>query len=189
MVKNSFGGNKAKGFARKNLAKRDAALRTADEEGEVYAQAVKVMGGNIASAIDLDGNPLRVHIRGKFRGRGKRDNFIAPGTWLLVGLHDWETGKSTAKSGEIRNCDVLEVYSDIDKNRLKTSITSVDWSKFIANDTKTLGDDNNGDNDAGFDFADDATQEYEQLIAAQASVGASNMVVMDNGDEIDVDDI
>jgi hypothetical protein len=192
MVKNSFGGNKAKGFARKNLAKREAALRTSDEEGEVYAQAVKVMGGNIASAIDLDGNPLRVHIRGKFRGRGKRDNFIAPGTWLLVGLHDWESNAkatSKAKSSEIRNCDVLEVYSDIDKNRLKTSITSVDWNKFIANDTKTLGDDNNGDNDAGFDFADDAAQEYEQLIATQAATGASSTVFMDNGDEIDVDDI
>lgn len=189
MVKNSFGGNKSKGFARKNLAKRDAALRTSDEEGEMYAQAVKVMGGNIASAIDLDGNPLRVHIRGKFRGRGKRDNFIAPGTWLLVGLHDWETGKSSAKFGEIKNCDVLEVYSDSDKNRLKTSVTYVDWSLFIENDTKTLGHDNTGDNDTGFDFADDATQEYEQLIATQASAGASNMVVIDNGDEIDVDDI
>ena len=119
MVKNNFGGNKAKGFARKNLAKRDTALRTADETGEIYAQAVKVMGGSIASAIDIDGNPLRAHIRGKFRGRGKRDNFIGPGTWLLVGLHSWEGDKSTAKVGEIRNCDILEVYSDSDKNRLK----------------------------------------------------------------------
>lgn len=187
MVKNNFGGNKAKGFARKNLAKRDAALRMANEEGEMYAQAVKVMGGSIASAIDLDGNPLRVHIRGKFRGRGKRDNFIAPGTWLLVGLHDWEAGKSTAKAGDIRNCDVLEVYSETDKNRLRTSVTSINWSTFIANDTKTLGEDETGDHDTGFDFADDATQEYEQLIAAQASLG--NTIVMDDGEQIDVDDI
>ena len=106
MVKNSTGGNKAKGFARKNLVKRDTALRTANEEGEIYAQAVKVMGGNIASAIDINGLPLRAHIRGKFRGRGKRDNFIEPGTWLLVGLHSWETDKTTSKSGEIRNCEI-----------------------------------------------------------------------------------
>ena len=185
MVKNSFGGNKAKGFARKNLAKRDAALRTADEEGEIYAQAVKVMGGSIASAIDIDGNPLRAHIRGKFRGRGKRDNFIAPGTWLLVGLHAWQADKS----GDVRNCDVLEVYSDTDKNRLKTSVTSVNWSKFIANDTKTLGHDDTGENDTGFDFADDATEEYEQLIAAQASVGGYNTIITDDGKEVDVDDI
>ncbi len=189
MVKNTQGGNKSKGFARKNLTKRDNALRLADEEGEIYAQAVKVMGGSIASAIDIDGNPLRAHIRGKFRGRGKRDNFISPGTWLLVGLHSWETDNSTAKTGEIRNCDVLEVYSEIDKNRLKTSVTSVNWTKFIANDTKTLGDDKAEDDVGDFDFADEDTQEYEQLISAQLASSKSNTVIMDDGEEIDVDDI
>jgi hypothetical protein len=189
MVRNNFGGNKAKGFARKNLTKRDTALRVADEYGEIYAQAVKVMGGSIASAIDIDGNPLRAHIRGKFRGRGKRDNFIGPGTWLLVGLHTWEADKSTAKAGDIRNCDVLEVYNESDKNRLKTSVTSVNWSRFIANDTKTLGDDKSGEDASGIEFADEATQEYQELIAAQSSAGASNSIIMDDGEEIDVDDI
>jgi len=189
MVKNNFGGNKAKGFARKNLSKRDTALRVADEEGEIYAQAVKVMGGSIASAIDIDGNPLRAHIRGKFRGRGKRDNFIASGTWLLVGLHSWEGDNSGTKAGEIRNCDILEVYSETDKNRLKTSVTSVNWSKFIANDTKTLGEDKTGDDVGEIEFADEDTQEYEQLIAAQAASGRSNTIIMDHGKAIDVDDI
>lgn len=188
MVKN-LGGNKAKGFARKNLVKREAALRLAAEDGEIYAQAVKVMGGSIASAIDIDGNPLRAHIRGKFRGRGKRDNFIAPGTWLLVGLHSWEADKTTATSGEIKNCDILEVYNDTDKNRLKTSVTSVNWSRFITNDTKTLGDNTTSDDTGGIEFADESTQEYEQLIASQASIGRSNAIVMDNGEEVDVDDI
>jgi len=188
-VKNTHGGNKSKGYARKNLTKRDNALRVADEEGEVYAQAVKVMGGNIASAIDIDGNPLRAHIRGKFRGRGKRDNFISPGTWLLVGLHSWETDNSTTKTNEIRNCDVLEVYSESDKNRLKTSVTSVNWARFIANDTKTLGDEKDKDVVDDFDFADEETQEYEQLISSQMAPGKSNSVIMDDGEEIDVDDI
>jgi len=189
MVKNNFGGNKAKGFARKNLTKRDTALRVADEEGEIYAQAVKIMGGSIASAIDIDGNPLRVHIRGKFRGRGKRDNFIGAGTWLLVGLHSWQAESSTSKYGEIRNCDVLEVYNDSDKNRLKMSVTSVNWSRFTANDTKTLGDDTTGEDESGIEFADEDTQEYEQLIATQAASGKSNSIIMDDGEEIDVDDI
>lgn len=189
MVKNNIGGNKAKGFARKNLVKRDAALRVAEEDGEIYAQAVKVMGGNIASVIDIDGNSLRAHIRGKFRGRGKRDNFIAPGTWLLVGLHSWEAGKSTSKAGEIRNCDILEVYSEADKNRLKTSVTSVNWSKFISNDTKTFADEKIDDDTGGIEFADEATHEYEELIAAQAAAGASNTIITDDGEMIDVDDI
>jgi translation initiation factor IF-1 len=188
MVKNTSGGNKSKGFARKNIVKRDGALRVAKDEGEIYAQAVKVMGGSIASAIDIDGNPLRAHIRGKFRGRGKRDNFIGPGTWLLVGLHAWESDKSEPK--EIRNCDILEVYNDSDKTRLKNSVTSVNWSKFIANDSKSISCSEPENNDNGVTFADDAAQEYEELIAAEAAAkGSSKTIVLDDGDIIDVEDI
>lgn len=186
MVKNSTGGNKSKGFARKNLIKRDTTLRVAHEEGEIYAQAVKVMGGNIASAIDIEGNPLRAHIRGKFRGRGKRDNFIGPGTWLLVGLHGWESEKS--KPTDIRNCDILEVYNDSDKTRLKNSVTSINWTKFITNDNKTIVSEHH-DDDSGIQFTDEATEEYENIIAAQATEGARNNIIMDNGEEINVDDI
>lgn len=186
MVKNNTGGNKAKGFARKNIVKRDNALRVAQEEGEIYAQAVKVMGGSIVSIIDINGKPLRGHIRGKFRGRGKRDNFIAPNTWLLVGLHNWDFDK--IKSGDIRDCDVLEVYNDSDKIRLKNSVTTINWNRFIANDSKIIGSEAERD-DSGIEFADDATQEYEQLIAAQASAGASNTIITDDGEQIDIDDI
>lgn len=188
MVKNNLGGNKAKAFARKNMVRRDVALRVAQEDGEIYAQAVKIMGGSIASAIDINGNPLRAHIRGKFRGRGKRDNFIEPGTWLLVGLHSWETDKSSSKtSTEIRNCDVLEVYSDSDKNRLKTSVTSINWSRFIENDNKSHGNECK-DDELGIVFADEATQEYEELIANQATTASSTFVMAD-GEVINVDDI
>jgi len=187
MVKNSTGGNKAKGFARKNLVKRDTALRVAREDGEIYAQAVKVLGGSIASAIDIDGNPLRAHIRGKFRGRGKRDNFIGAGSWLLVGVHDWVSEKT--KPGDIIDCDVLEVYNDTDKNRLKNSVTNVNWSKFIANDSKTLGaPDADITEECGFEFTDEATQEYEELIA-KATSGATNTIISEDGEQIDVDDI
>jgi len=182
MVKNNTGGNKAKGFARKNLVKRDTVLRVAREQGEIYAQAVKIMGGRIASAIDIEGNPLRAHIRGKFSGRGKRDNFIGPGTWLLVGLHDWQSDK--VKSVGVKDCDILEVYNETDKDRLKNSVTSINWDKFIANEAKTLGV---KDEDDILEFTDEVTQEYEELIAAQANT--NNAIITDNGEEIDVDDI
>jgi len=182
MVKNNTGGNKAKGFARKNMVKRDVALRIAREEGEIYAQAVKIMGGRIASAIDVEGNPLRAHIRGKFSGRGKRDNFIGPGTWLLVGLHDWQT--ANIKSGGVKDCDILEVYNETDKERLKNSVTSVKWDKFIANEAKTLCVKNEDDI---LEFTDEVTQEYEELIASHATT--NNAIITDNGEEIDVDDI
>jgi len=190
-VKNTHGGNKSKGMARKGFIKRDYGLRMAQEEGEIYAQAVKVLGGSIASAIDIDGEPLLAHIRGKFRGRGKRDNFIGPGTWLLVGLHSWEA-TDTAKSNKARNCDILEVYNDVDKTKLQNSVTSVNWSKFIANDTKTIGKDGSDmENDMGVAFTDDTTEEYENIIAAQASAGVkkSTIIMDENDEEIDVDDI
>ena len=84
---------------------------------------------------------------------------------------------------------MLEVYSESDKNRLKTSVTSVNWARFIANDTKTLGDEKDKDVVDDFDFADEETQEYEQLISSQMAPGKSNSVIMDDGEEIDVDDI
>ena len=184
MVKNNTGGNKAKGFARKNLVKRDTVLRVAREEGEIYAQAVKIMGGRIASAIDVEGNPLRAHIRGKFSGRGKRDNFIGAGTWLLVGLHDWQSG--TIKSGSVKDCDILEVYNETDKERLKNSITSIKWDKFIANEAKTLGV---KEEDDILEFADEATQEYEQLIASRHINNTNNAIITDDNEQINVDDI
>jgi len=185
MVRNTNGGNKSKGMARKNLTKRENMLRVSQEEGEIYAQAVKVLGGNIASAIDINGNPLRAHIRGKFRGRGKRDNFIGPGTWLLVGLHSWETDKE--KPEIMKNCDILEVYSDSDKTRLKNNITSVNWNRFISNDTKNIGVDGETD-DLGITFDDGDKQEYENIIAAQADVGKSDKIIEDD-DEVDIEDI
>ena len=181
MVKNSTGGNKSKGLARKNFIKRDSVLRVAKEDGEIYAQAVKIMGGNIASAIDIEGNPLRVHIRGKFRGRGKRDNFIGPNTWLLVGLHEW--GGEKNKQCDIRDCDVLEVYNESDKSRLKTSVISVNWNLFINNDCKTIGSDEKNDD---IIFSDDITQEYESLISNEQT---TKTIIIDNGEEINVDDI
>lgn len=185
MVRNSTGGNKAKGFARKNLVKKDTALRVSQEEGEIYAQAVKVMGGSIVNVIDIEGNSLRGHIRGKFRGRGKRDNFIGPNTWLLVGIHDWDSDK---KPGDIRDCDILEVYNDADKNRLKNSVTNVNWNKFILNDNKTIGSESEK-HESGIVFTDEVTQEYEELIAAQTTLDIGKSIIMDNGEEINVDDI
>jgi len=184
MVKNSTGGNKSKGFARKNLTKKDNKLRIAQEEGEIYAQAVKVMGGSIVSAIDINGNQLRGHIRGKFRGRGKRDNFISPNTWLLVGLHSWENNEE-----QIKNCDVLEVYSETDKTRLKNTINNVNWSKFIANDNLIFGNnDNNGTtNDDDIILKDETIADYENLF--QSKKKTTNIIMDNDEDEINVDDI
>jgi len=188
MVKNT-GGNKAKGFARKNMIKGVSALRVSDDPAEIYAQVVKISGGAMCRVNDLKGKEMNCHIRGKFRGRGKRDNLIVSGTWLLVGLREWEQEPSP---GKLLNCDLIEVYSEGDKARLKNSVTFVDWTPFITNDTRTIGSSENNDlNDVvnDIEFADDKTQEYQALIEAHVKTGKSTIIATEDGEEVNVDDI
>lgn len=187
MVKNVGGGNKSKGFARKNFVKKDTTVRVSEDDAEVYAQVVKIYGGSACQVTTCDGDELLCHIRGKFRGRGKRDNFIKNGTWLLVGLREWE--KDPAE-GKLKNCDVIEVYNDTEKIKLMNNITSVNWSLFISNDTKMIGTVETTED--GIVFADEKTQEYLDLIetqVAEAQSKASNTISTDSGEIIDVDDI
>ena len=186
MVKN-FGGNKAKGFARKSFAKTDKELRTSQDPDEIYAQVTKIYGGKNCQVTTLDGVEMLCHIRGKFCGRGKRDNFIANGTWMLVGKRNWEN-----VDRKTLNCDVIEVYNENDKNKLKNSITSINWSKFITNDNKMIGNEDKDDNDLGFTFGDEKTEEYQTLIEAQmkaAQMGKQSIIDMNDDEMVDVDDI
>ena len=186
MVKNT-GGNKAKGYARKNMIKGVSALRVSEDPAEVYAQTIKISGGSMCRVHDLKGQEINCHIRGKFRGRGKRDNLIVPGTWLLVGLREWEQEPSP---GKLLNCDLIEVYSDGDKVRLRNSVTFVDWTPFVTNDTKTIGStDLTSDAANNIEFADDKTQEYQALIEAHVKTGKNTIIATEDGQEIDVDDI
>jgi len=190
MVKNVSGGNKSKGFARKNFAKKESGLRVSEDEAEVYAQVTKVLGGAACHVIDLEGHQMLCHIRGKFRGRGKRDNFIGNGTWLLVGMREWE---KEAAAGKLLNCDVIEVYNEADKIRLKNNITSINWSTFVTNDTKTFSSSSDAIGEGEFVFADEKTQEYQDLIEAQVNAATSSrgreIISTDDGEVINVDDI
>jgi len=191
MVKNTTGGNKAKGFARKNQVKTTNALRVSQDEAEVYAQVVKVLGGSMCHVIDLEGENMFCHIRGKFRGRGKRDNFIETGTWLLVGLRDWEKEPT---NGKLKNCDILEVYNDYDKDRLKSTVTTVNWNNFILNDNKKYSistEMDDGEENAVM-FSNDKTEEYAAIIEKQLEEekeGIKTTTIDMDDDEVDVDDI
>ena len=187
MVKNAAGGNKAKGFARKGFIKSDGGLRTSKDPAEVYAQVTKVLGGANCHVVSIDGKELLCHIRGKFRGRGKRDNFIGSGTWLLVGLYDWETA---SVKGKLPGCDVIEVYSESDKTKLKNSVTNVNWNMFILNDNKKVGDDGGADGIDEITFTDEKTQEFLDLIESQvSSAQPKSIITTDDGEIVDVDDI
>jgi len=112
MVKNT-GGNKAKKLASKTFNVVVRATRFASIKGEVYAIVTKMMGGSICEVLCIDGITRQCVIRRKFSGKGRRDNWLCRGKWILVGLRDWE---NTSKAKE--TCDLLEVYSDNDKEKL-----------------------------------------------------------------------
>jgi len=197
MVKNTTGGSKTKGQGRKFVtAKAGNSLRLSNDESEVYAQVTKVLGGAMCHVSCMDDKTRLCHIRGKFRGRGKRDNFVGNGTWVLIGLREWEAIRENSSdklgnsSVKLENCDLLEVYGEHDKDRLKSTITNINWNKFILTDSKNSN--NIKDETDLFVFSDEKTEEYRELIDAQvleARSGQIATIVTDNGELINVDDI
>lgn len=190
MVKNTTGGSKTKGQARKfTVTKPTNNLRLSEDVNEMYAQVVKNLGCGMCHVLCTDGVTRLCHIRGKFRGRGKRDNFIGTNSWLLVGLREWEVGKESS-TGKLQNCDIIEVYTDSDKDKLKNTVTNVSWSQFIANDNKTSVKEAEDDN--GLVFAETNADEYREILESQLSElntgKKSNIIATDEG-EINVDDI
>ena len=171
MVKNTFGGNKHKGQARKTIlsGKQSTKLRVAKEDGEMYAQVIKILGGPVCSVTCI--------IRGKFRS--KRDNFVKTGTWVLVGLRSWMSEK---EGGGI--CDLLEVYADTDKERLKTQEHSVDWNIFV--DTTRIR--TQEEEDAVIFSNIETHEEYEELISSELN---SKPISFEKAEDmmINVDDI
>lgn len=112
MVKNT-GGNKAKKYASKSFNVSDRTTRFATDKDEMYAVVNKMLGSNNCEVLGIDGKTRLCVIRGKFSGKGKRDNRLFRGKWVLVGLRSWEVS-----SKDKEKCDLLEVYSDNDKEKL-----------------------------------------------------------------------
>ena len=124
MVKNKIGGNKAKRIGRKFLNDDSAATaktRFADV-GEIYAVVSKLFGGGMVEATCIDGKIRLCIIRNKFKGRGKRDNMVKVGTWILVGPREYETSREKEK------CDLLEVYNPNDMEKLKKMEREFNWN-------------------------------------------------------------
>ncbi len=105
MVKNSFGGNKAKGHARKDNSSSHK-IRLSSSPLEIYAKVVKLFGGNRCDVITINGDSLSCVIRGKFSGKFKHSNIIYINSFVLVGIHDWASDKSIS--------DLLFVYQHND---------------------------------------------------------------------------
>ena len=129
MVKNKFGGNRHKKMARKNVHTGPIQRKTrySTHSDEIYACCNQIFGGGQIKVVCLDSTEMLCFIRNKFRGRGKRDNTVRVGTWLLVGKRGFET---VAKKSKLPKSDLLEVYNDYDKENLEQNVMNVDWSVF-----------------------------------------------------------
>ena len=133
MVKNTKGGKNSKKIARKNVTVPSAkTMRYVVEEGELYGTVVKHYGGQ-CQVMTIDGELRLCIVRGKFKGRQRRDNNISLGSWVIVGLRDWEMRADGKKK-----CDLLYVYNDIEKENLKQN-TRVNFSELNKANSETIG--------------------------------------------------
>lgn len=190
MVKNTHGGSGHKSQARKNTVNAkysSSKLRLRDDEDEIYGQVLKILGGGMCSVLCQDGIERMCIIRGKFRGRGKRDNTLVGGSWILVAKRSW-CGETT--NGK-EKCDLLEIYGELDKKKLQVVETSINWNSFIANDVKNSFNKETVTDD--FEFSDEQNEEYETLISSGNKKIVMPLIeeegVFVQEEEINVDDI
>lgn len=130
MVKNQTGGNKSKHIARKDIVHNKT--RFIQEEGELYGMVTKILGNNQCHVLCFDKKTRLCIIRKKFTGKHKQQHFLKSGSWVLIGLRDWET----LHSDKMEKCDLLECYSESDKQTIRQQ-SNLDMSIF---EDKTIED-------------------------------------------------
>jgi translation initiation factor IF-1 len=192
MVKNTTGGSGHKKFAHKHsTGHSNNRLRVSEDECEIYAIVTKTLGNNMFHCLGIDNVTRLGLIRGKFTGRGKRDNMVVVGKWVLVGLREWDTATSTtqvATTKQLQKCDLLEVYTDLDKQRLKDSVPA-NWNNLEKGDASNHGS-NNEDDD--FVFGTDKDFEREGLIKEMMMASTKKITLSveeEAEEEINIDDI
>jgi|TARA_B110000285_G_C15095630_1_gene601798 translation initiation factor IF-1 len=115
--KNSFGGNKTKKAARKNLKDNVSVNKKIryieDTDEEMYAIVAKIQGNGQCIVLCHDNVERVCIIRQKFSGRNKQRNLIQSGSWVIIGKRMWET----IKRGKLEKCDLLEIYDNTEKHK------------------------------------------------------------------------
>jgi len=193
MVKNTHGGSGHKKYARKNTDTtfKSTKLRIA-EEGETYAIVTKLPGNCMFQCVSMKGINLLGHIRGKFVKK-KSQNTLKAGNWVLVGVRYWEKGNV---------CDLLEIYTDLEKETLKSSVHE-NWSVLEDNDiTKDFGSNKKFADDIVFQTERDEETEHwlkesanakktQQIKFTDSNAAATGEESEDTEDDdvINVDDI
>ena len=128
MVKNTSGGTKTKGLARKHQGGAGGgggggALRLPKNELEQLVVVTKMLGNGMCEVFNNDDQRFIAHIRNKFKGRNRRSNDISVNSFILVGLREWEK--------PALNADVLFVY-DLNDYHAFHSIPNLHSHKLFA---------------------------------------------------------
>ena len=178
MVRNEGGGNKMKHLARKHVngssQQQNKFLRVSQSKDEIYAYIVRLLGNSLCLVKCVDGYERLCHIRGKFTGRSKRENALSQGTWVLIGLRQWDAEKEFASKvskteKNIQKCDLLEIYSSSEREKLR--VQEKIFQDLVTEENNSDGSGGGGDSDDEFktnhtvEFKDQKTLEYQEIIA------------------------
>ena len=165
MVKNTKGGCNGKKVAHKHAVKSTkSGLRISQNKSEIYG-TVKRLNGNTFDVTCIDDKERRCFIRGKFKGRGKRDNIIEIDKWVLIGIREFQQapGENAIKSNskgkkEMEMCDLLEVYSSGERDALKR--THGIFMKESELSTADVED--------SYEFVDADTLRYQKIVSSSS---------------------
>jgi translation initiation factor IF-1 len=101
MGRNQFGGNKQKSMANKTVV---APMRYSEDELEQYGKVIRAWGNGMFQIQDNEGKLYVGHVRGKMRGKSKRNNLVKVHDIVLMGMREWES--------ERKNVDILYIYEE-----------------------------------------------------------------------------
>ncbi|KJE92381.1 translation initiation factor 4C [Capsaspora owczarzaki ATCC 30864] len=135
--KGKGGKNRRRGKNENEGEKRELVFK---EDGQEYAQVVKMLGNGRLEAVCFDGQRRLCHIRGKMR----KKVWIAQGDIILIGLRDYQDDKG----------DVILKYTADEARNLKLYGELPDHAKI--NETDNFGEGDH-DDDIQFDFTNDAS--------------------------------
>ena len=178
MVRNEGGGNKMKHLARKHVngssQQQNKFLRVSQSKEEIYAYIVRLLGNSMCLVKCVDGYERLCHIRGKFTGRSKRENALSQGTWVLIGLRQWDAEKEFASKvskteKKIQKCDLLEIYSASEREKLR--VQEKIFQDIVTEGNNSDGGGGNGSNSddefkakGNIEFKDQKTLEYQEIV-------------------------
>ncbi|KAK0530301.1 Translation initiation factor 1A [Tilletia horrida] len=124
--KGKGGKNRRRGKNENENEKRELVFK---EEGQEYAQVIKMLGNGRLEAQCFDGEKRLAHIRGKLR----KKVWIGQGDIILLSLRDFQDDKA----------DVIQKYSSDEARSLKQYGELPESAKI--NETDTFGEDEGGD--------------------------------------------